>query len=126
MVPRDGGRLDFLKRFADAFGVAAWAAGPNLGLEHFVDHLRTDPASFSLLPADSPLPDGSAVRSIPLVAPTPLYAWSLLWSADRAHPHLEPLLREFGRIGAGDRWLDHDPARDWLPDTDHARLTGRA
>ncbi|MFI1377806.1 LysR family transcriptional regulator [Embleya sp. NPDC020886] len=117
-------RLDFLKRFADTFGITEWATGPNLGLEHFVDRLRTDPTCFALLPADHALPAAArAVRSIPLVEPTPLYAWSLLWNADRPHPQLADLLREFGRIGARERWLDHDPTRDWLPDADHTRLT---
>jgi DNA-binding transcriptional LysR family regulator len=111
-------RLDFFKRFADTFGIEEWAAGPNLGLEHFVDHLGTDPTCFSLLPADSPLPEGSVVRSIPLVEPTPLYAWSLVWHGNRPHPRLDALLREFGRVGARRRWLDHDPTRDWLPETE--------
>ncbi|MFI6581685.1 LysR family transcriptional regulator [Embleya sp. NPDC050493] len=117
-------RLDFLQRFADAFGITEWATGPNLGLEHFVDRLRSDPTCFTLLPADRPLPAGArGVRSIPLVGPTPLYAWSLLWNADRPHPRLPDLLRAFARIGARERWLDHDPTRDWLPDPEHARLT---
>ncbi|WP_126641213.1 LysR family transcriptional regulator [Embleya hyalina] len=113
-------RLDFLARFAAAFGIVEWAAGPNLGLTPFLEHLRDDPTCFALLPADGPLPDGLAVRSIPLVAPTPLYAWSLLWHPDRPHPRLDALLREFGRVGADNRWLDHDPSRDWLPGPDDA------
>lgn len=33
-------RLDFLKRFADHFGIRHRAAGANLGLDHFVSHRR--------------------------------------------------------------------------------------
>ncbi|WP_439677289.1 hypothetical protein [Embleya sp. MST-111070] len=55
-----------------------------------------------------------------LVAPTPLYAWSLLWHPDRPHPRLDALLRGFGRVGTANRRLDHDPSRDWLPGPDLA------
>ncbi|MFJ3788062.1 LysR family transcriptional regulator [Kitasatospora sp. NPDC090091] len=125
-------RLDFLTRFADRFGVGGRTGSTNLGLEHFVERVRTDPACFSLLPADCPLPDLPAaggggrpgVRTVPLVDPTPLYAWSLVWREDDAQPHpqLEPLLGAFGEEARRSRWLEYDPARDWLPGPDEDAL----
>ncbi|WP_035799019.1 LysR family transcriptional regulator [Kitasatospora mediocidica] len=117
-------RLDFLNRFADHFGITERAAGTNLGLDHFVDHLRAEPRHFALFPADSPLPDAPGLRSVPLVDPTPLYAWSLLWRGADPHPLLEPLLRAFAEQARRNRWLDHDPRRDWLPGPDRAALAG--
>ncbi|GAA2327226.1 LysR family transcriptional regulator [Streptomyces kunmingensis] len=116
--PAETVRLDFLTRFADRFGVAARAGGPNLGLESFLARLREEPASFTLFPADVPLPDDPGLRVVPLVDPTPLYAWSLVWPAGREHPGIAELLRVSARLAAERRWLDHDPVRDWLPDTD--------
>ncbi|MER6300215.1 LysR family transcriptional regulator [Kitasatospora sp. NPDC001539] len=119
-------RLDFLNRFATRFGIAERVGSTNLGLEHFVDQVAADPACFSLVPADNPLPDRPGVRTVPLVGPTPLYAWSLLWRAERGtdpHPQLERLLRAFTAEAARSRWLEYDPARDWLPDADEAALT---
>ncbi|MFJ9460571.1 LysR family transcriptional regulator [Kitasatospora sp. NPDC101447] len=118
-------RLDFLTRFATRFGVARRVGSTNLGLEHFLDEVRTDPSCFSLVPADSPLPDRPGVRTVPLADPTPLYAWSLLWREDAStdpHPRLDALLRAFTTAAARGRWLEYDPARDWLPDPDEAAL----
>ncbi|WP_034591735.1 LysR family transcriptional regulator [Hamadaea tsunoensis] len=109
--PAPPDRVDYLSRFADEFGIAARLGGPNLGLEHFVEHLRTDPLCFSLFPADAPLPPG--LRSIPLVEPTPLYPWSLAWI--ERPPGLDRLLEAFAAYGRDRRWLEYDPRRDWLP-----------
>lgn len=116
-------RLDFLRRFADQFQVPRRQDGPNLGLDHLVQHVRDDPSCFTLFPADAPLPDHTGIRSIPLVDPTPLYAWSLAWRESQRHPLLDALLRGFTEAGRTRRWLDYTPERDWLPDTDHKQLT---
>ena len=63
------------------------------------------------------------MRSIPLVDPTPLYAWSLLWRSADAHPATEALLRTFAETGRANRWLEYRPGRDWLPDTDAAEAS---
>ncbi|MEV1003168.1 LysR family transcriptional regulator [Nonomuraea sp. NPDC050202] len=116
-------RLDFLRRFADSFGVRDRAEGTNLGLEHFLTDLAADTRRFSLLPADVPLPPGPAIRSIPLVDPTPLYAWSLLWRGQGGHPLLEALVSAFVAEAERSRWLEHDPLRDWLPERHDAHAS---
>ncbi|GGR71490.1 LysR family transcriptional regulator [Streptomyces aureoverticillatus] len=120
--PGEPARLDFLTRFADHFGIANRVGGPNLGLDPFLTRLRADPTHFSLFPADAPLPDVPGLRSIPLHEPTPLYAWSLVHlnvppkATPDAAPRLAELLRTCATVAAGHRWLEHDPAQDWLPD----------
>ncbi|GAA0954169.1 LysR family transcriptional regulator [Actinocorallia libanotica] len=109
-------RLDFLHRFADRFGVTARAEGTNLGLAHFLTGLTADPRRFTLLPADLPLPKSAGLRSIPLTRPSPLYAWSLLWRSETAHPALDRLITSCAAQARRSRWLEHDPSRDWLPD----------
>ncbi|TDC24784.1 LysR family transcriptional regulator [Streptomyces sp. 8K308] len=109
------GRLDFLRRFAERFGIRDHAEGANLGLDHFLAGLDADPRRFALLPADVPLPEGLGVRSVPLVDPTPLYAWSLLWCGG-GHPWLRGLVRALAAEAGRCRWLEYDPARDWLPE----------
>lgn len=113
--PADAGRLDFLNRFADRFGIRRVAGGPNLGLEPFLTRVAQDPGCFSLFPADAAPAGKLGVRFIPLVSPTPLYAWSLLWPRDGEHPSLAALQEGFARAGSSRRWLDFDPSRDWLP-----------
>ncbi|GAA2208351.1 LysR family transcriptional regulator [Nonomuraea monospora] len=109
-------RLDFLHHFAMAFGIHAHAEGTNLGLDHFLDDLAADTHRFSLLPADLPLPRHPAIRSVPLIDPTPLYAWSLLWRGNGGHPLLDTLTGAFVTEAERNRWLDYDPTRDWLPE----------
>jgi hypothetical protein len=120
--PAAVGKLDFLRRFADQFGIPVEDSAVNLGLDHLLGHIRADARRFALLPADIPLPGGAGVRSVPLSGPTPLYAWSLTWISQEQHPHLRTLLRGFAETGQRRRWLEYDPARDWLPAHDQAEL----
>ncbi|MFB7538309.1 LysR family transcriptional regulator [Streptomyces zaomyceticus] len=115
-------RLDFLRRFADRFGVRERSGSVNLGLAHFLAEVARDPRRFSLVPADMPLPDIPGLRSVPLVDPTPLYAWSLLWRTGSTHPGLDTLAAACAGAAGRSRWLEYDPTRDWLPDlaTDRA------
>ncbi|WP_431784773.1 LysR family transcriptional regulator [Streptomyces chumphonensis] len=108
-------RLDFLHRFAARFGLHDRATGLNLGLDHFLTELAQDPHRVALLPADVPLPDVPGLRTVPLTDPTPLYAWSLLWRTEHHHPGLEELTAACAAEAERSRWLEYDPARDWLP-----------
>ncbi|WP_172381823.1 LysR family transcriptional regulator [Streptomyces sp. MNP-20] len=109
-------RLDFLHRFAVRFGVRDTAASVNLGLAHFLAEVAQGPRRFSLVPADVPLPEVPGLRSVPLVAPTPLYAWSLLWRTGNGHPGLDGLATACAEEAKRSRWLEYDPTRDWLPE----------
>ncbi|MFI7367712.1 LysR family transcriptional regulator [Streptomyces sp. NPDC050149] len=109
-------RLDFLHRFADRFGIRETATSVNLGLAHFLAAVAQEPRRFSLLPADVPLPEIPGLRSVPLVDPTPLYAWSLLRRTDNGHPGLNDLAAACAEEAGRSRWLEYDPAHDWLPE----------
>ncbi|MFF8262622.1 LysR family transcriptional regulator [Streptomyces virginiae] len=109
-------RLDFLHQFAERFEIRNRAASVNLGLAHFLAEVAGDPHRFSLLPADVPLPEVAGLRSVPLVDPTPLYAWSLLWRSGDGHPGLNSLTAACAEEARHRRWLEYDPTRDWLPD----------
>ncbi|MFF8840239.1 LysR family transcriptional regulator [Streptomyces sp. NPDC015130] len=109
-------RLDFLHRFADRFGIRDTGTGVNLGLAHLLGEVAADPRRFTLLPADVPLPEIPGLRSVPLVDPTPLYAWSLLWRTGSGHPGLGALTAACAAEAGRSRWLEYDPARDWLPE----------
>ena len=125
VLPAAASRLDFLTRFADRFEILDRAEGANLGFGHFIDRVGAGPRCFSLLPADVRIPDGSSIRTVPLVGPTPLYAWSLIWRRADHHPRLPELLGAFADAGRDSRWLEYRPSADWLPDPDRAGLTRR-
>ncbi|MEU6663110.1 LysR family transcriptional regulator [Streptomyces sp. NPDC046821] len=109
-------RLDFLHQFAERFDIPDRATSINLGLPHFLAEIAADPQRFSLLPADVPLPDIPGLRSVPLINPTPLYAWSLLWRTGNEHPGLHHLTATCAAQAARSRWLEYDPVRDWMPE----------
>ncbi|MYT10701.1 MULTISPECIES: LysR family transcriptional regulator [Streptomyces] len=109
-------RLDFLHRFADRFAIQNTATSVNLGLAHFLAEVTEEPRRFSLVPADVPLPEVPGLRSVPLVDPTPLYAWSLLWRTGNGHPGLNSLTAACAGEAGRRRWLEYDPAHDWLPE----------
>ena len=115
-------RLDFYQQFAARFDVPAASSTANLGIGPLLDQVAADPARFALVPADLDLPEHTRVRSIPLVEPTPLYAWSLVWRTADPHPGVEPLLRAFAEVGGRSRWLEYRPGRDWLPAGDAAEV----
>lgn len=122
--PAELPRLDFLRRFADEFGITRREDGPNLGTDHLTRHLRADPTRFTLVPADAPLPDPTGLRSLPLTAPTPLYAWSLTWrTTPHPHPLLPALLHAFTTTAHTHHWLTYHPTTDWLPPPDRPKLT---
>ncbi|MFI9307318.1 LysR family transcriptional regulator [Streptomyces triculaminicus] len=115
-APGNLDRLDFLHQFADRFDIRDRAASVNLGLAHFLEEVARDPQRFSLLPADVPLPEIPGLRAVPLVDPTPLYAWSLLWRTGDEHPGLDGLTAACATEAGRSRWLEYDPAHDWLPE----------
>ncbi|MFD8101497.1 LysR family transcriptional regulator [Nocardia fluminea] len=114
-APADLDRLDFLSRFAERFGISEHRTTPNLGLAPILSTLSADPRGFALLPADVEFPEVPGVTVIPLVGPTPLYAWSLIWRRAAEPPLLESLVDALVRTARENRWLEYDPARDWLP-----------
>jgi hypothetical protein len=132
LLPAAPARLEFLQRFAERFELTSLVVESNLGAEHFLARLAGTPAAVTLLPADvpppawrlggAPRPAVPGLRAIPLVDPTPLYAWSLVWPEQTRHPGIPALLRAFAEAGRHRRWLEYHPERDWLPEAESAEL----
>ncbi|KQV18757.1 MULTISPECIES: LysR family transcriptional regulator [unclassified Kitasatospora] len=122
VLPAAAGRLDFLRRFAEQFAVPMLPGEANLGFDHLLERIRNTPGGFTLFPAEVPLPEGSGLVAVPLVEPTPLYAWSLLWPRRQAASGVAELVRGFARSGRRRRWLEYRPGRDWLPEADQEQV----
>ncbi|MFC9327569.1 LysR family transcriptional regulator [Kitasatospora sp. NPDC057015] len=118
VLPAAAERLDFLRRFAEEFAVPMLPGEANLGFEHLLARIRSTPGGFTLFPAEMPLPDGCGLLAVPLVEPTPLYAWSLLRARQHPAPGVDALLCAFAETGRRRRWLEYRPERDWLPEAD--------
>ncbi|MFI6447700.1 LysR family transcriptional regulator [Kitasatospora sp. NPDC050543] len=120
VLPAAAERLDFARRFAEHFGIPMLPGEANLGFEHLLERVRTTPGGITLFPAEVPLPPGSGLTAVPLIGPTPLYAWSLVWPRRAPGPGVAALLRAFAEVGRRRRWLEYRPERDWLPEADQA------
>lgn len=115
-APRE--KVEFLAAFTERFAVPADFGGVNLGLDALLGHLRARPDLFSLLCAEIDVPAGAGLREIPVADPVPLYAWHALWRTGEQHAVLPDLLAAFAAAARARGWLDYDPARHWLPESD--------
>ncbi|MCP2335440.1 LysR family transcriptional regulator [Actinomadura rupiterrae] len=123
LFPAAADRLDFLSRFAEAFEIRDRIEAVNLGAGRLLADLRDTPDAFTLFPADARLPDVPGIRSVPLVDPVPLYAWSVIWNEAAGHPRLPDLLQALTAKARTRRWLEYNPCADWLPTEDTTTYT---
>jgi DNA-binding transcriptional LysR family regulator len=77
--------------------------------------LPVTPGGPGLIEAGAEPPPGVTV--VPL-APTPLYAWSLVWRAGDRHSALHRLIRALTKMSQDRRWLAVDPDAHWVPGID--------
>lgn len=109
--------MGFCRRFAEHFGMELDTSGHNLGPDHVLDALRSDPTACTLVGSDWPVPANAGVRKIQL-EPRPCFPWSLVWRDGDRHPHLQRLLNFAEETGRNEGWLAYRPDSDWVPDVD--------
>ncbi|MBI3687535.1 MAG: LysR family transcriptional regulator [Actinobacteria bacterium] len=122
-VPDPGSAAEwgsYLSCLASHFGFGLRSVPPAASLADLVALIHASRTEVTLIGADMPLPGSTGLRAVPLVDPTPVYPWSLVWPR---HPHplagaLLPRLLAAG--GPSPR-----PARPtiWLPEQDRAAAT---
>ncbi|MEV0845463.1 LysR family transcriptional regulator [Streptomyces sp. NPDC049954] len=110
----------YVRRLAEGFAVPLTRCGPAFSEEHFVHLMRERPTQATLAGADVDYAHGAALRSVPLLAPAPLYPWSLVRHRDRRHPAVELLARLAER--SAPELLRYDADAHWLPDADRTLL----
>ncbi|WP_167532747.1 LysR family transcriptional regulator [Streptomyces alboniger] len=123
--PRNGVASEwehYVRRLADSFGLSLAFSGAALSDEHFLEHLWSHGEMACLAGADVSYAFSPDIRSIPLVDPTPVYPWSMVWRRQAGHPLVDRLVG-LAKRSAGD-WLTHVPGEIWLPAPDRALLRG--
>ncbi|WP_037320665.1 LysR family transcriptional regulator [Amycolatopsis orientalis] len=109
---------EFWQELCPAFGVLADTDGPNFGLEHHIEVLSTAKDRVGFVGAKTHVPWHPDVVRIPLVDPTPVYPFSLLWRHENKHPTLSLLVEH---VQSGYRPFDAE--RQWLPEADRAAMS---
>lgn len=108
----------YLERLADHLGVSLRFTEPAIGQAHLIKQFLREKSAVGLgeMSIDAA---GSGLRRIPIVGPTPLLPWSVVWHRRSTHPLLRTLLghlRPVSRPDPADR-------RHWIPEIDLAPVT---
>ncbi|MDQ3717049.1 MAG: LysR family transcriptional regulator [Actinomycetota bacterium] len=114
----------WLDELAAAYGLRIDRTGTTLGFDDFLN-LGGVPERVSFFGAAMPAPPGEQVRLVPIVEPTPVVVWSVMWRRrvpDARVARLVQLMTE----GQPDllRATRTDPEALWLPDRDRAYVAG--
>jgi DNA-binding transcriptional LysR family regulator len=103
---------DYYRFFSSEFGVAIDTSGPVFGRDHIMETIAASP-DVIMFAAKTQLTGNPDVVHLPVVEPTPVYPWSLMWHGLNRHPAL-PLL--IAHVQAGYR--PYDDRSQWLPAPD--------
>jgi DNA-binding transcriptional LysR family regulator len=109
--------MGLCRRFAECFGMELDTEGHNLGPDHVLDVLGSDPTACTLVGSDWHVPADAAVRKVQ-PDPQPCFPWSLVWRDCDRHPDLPRLLGFVEKTGRDEDWLACRPDRDWMPEID--------
>lgn len=90
-------------------------SGPDFGLDHMLDELAASRDRFTFGGERMRIPWHPGIVRLPVVSPTPLYPWSVLWRRGNRHPALPLLLDHLAA-----NYVPYDPASQWLPPSDSA------
>ncbi|MBF9134587.1 LysR family transcriptional regulator [Plantactinospora sp. S1510] len=116
----------YLRTLGDDLGIPVTVGPAFVTFEQVVAEIQTHGQWIWLLGADVRATPPPGMALIPLVDPTPLYPWSLVWRRDRVHPLLGRLLRTAAATAGRAGWLSIDPTRHWLPAPDRAAVLSSA
>ncbi|MCA2187899.1 LysR family transcriptional regulator [Nonomuraea cavernae] len=108
----------YLRRLAGRFGVPLRFTAPAIGQRHLVEQFLREKNAVGLgeMSIDAA---GSGLRRIPIVEPTPLMPWSVVWHRRNPRPLLRTLLGHLRPVSPP------DPAdrRHWIPEIDRAPVS---
>jgi hypothetical protein len=108
---------------ADEHGVKVDPSGRKMGFDYFLDHAAENSHTATLFGLEMRSPAETRMRVVPIVAPTPVFAWAVMW-----RPRI-PDSTVHRIVGAADIGLPFasasDPGRVWLPEADRAWLASQ-
>lgn len=105
--------VSFIDELSTTFGVTIDQTGATIGFDHFVDHTADNPDSATFYGLGMRPPRDDRLRVIPIVAPTPVFAWAVMWRRRVPESTVNRL------VGPAPTKI---PADTWLPTTDRAWL----
>jgi DNA-binding transcriptional LysR family regulator len=118
-MPDPGGSVEwrgYLTRLTGRFGIPLRFTEPAIGLEDFGAKVLRERNAIALGEASIAVPPSFGLRRIPLVDPTPLHPWSIVWHRRNRNPQLGRFLHLLAAVPVP------DPGDEsyWIPDVDRA------
>ncbi|HYQ69947.1 LysR family transcriptional regulator [Actinophytocola sp.] len=104
---------DLYEEMRREFPLTIDTGGPNFGLDHLLDTVAASENRHFFGGEFMRIPWHAGIVRIPIVDPTPVYPWSMVWHRDNRHPAL-PRLIEYVET----TYEPYDPTRHWLPRAD--------
>jgi DNA-binding transcriptional LysR family regulator len=71
--------VTFVEELTGAFGITVDPTGANMGFDHFLDRTAADPATATFYGLAMRPPADERLRVVPIVAPSPVFAWAVMW-----------------------------------------------
>jgi DNA-binding transcriptional LysR family regulator len=105
--------VTFVDELAGTFGLAVDQAGSNIGFDHFIDSTAAGPAVATFYGLSMRPPRDDSLRVVPIVAPTPVFAWAAMWRRRTPEATVNRL------VGPAPAEIPEDA---WLPAADRAWL----
>ncbi|HEU4424255.1 MAG TPA: LysR family transcriptional regulator [Pilimelia sp.] len=120
-APRDW--VSFVDELHETYGVTVHTGNPNIGYDHFLDRTAEGPAMATFFGLAMRPPADDRLRTIPIVAPAPVFAWAAMWRRRTPETVVDKLLAGTGPYDliAAERVQDHSQV--WLPAADRAWVT---
>ncbi|WP_051023062.1 LysR family transcriptional regulator [Nocardia pneumoniae] len=105
--------VNLVDELTATFGIMVDRAGSNLGFDHFLDQTAGDPTTATFYGLHMPPPGVHRLRVVPIVAPTPMFAWAAMWRRRVPDSIVNRLTRRGSTTIPDDAWLP-TADRAWL------------
>jgi DNA-binding transcriptional LysR family regulator len=120
-MPDPGGAHEwraYLQHLSQDFAIPLRFTEPAVGVRHYGEQMAREDRAIAIGEAETDLPHDMRIRRIPLVDPTPLHVWSIVWHRHNRHPLLASLLKALptpSSLGPG-TWLPEPERTSLKPD----------
>lgn len=111
--------ISLMLALKDQYGLAIDQPSTTMGFEHFLDRTAEDPQTATLFGLAMTPPD-DRLRIVPIIDPTPAFAWSVMWRRRIPETVIDRVLAGGQPDNAIPLDQLRDPNRVWLPEVDRA------